>query len=676
MIGAFGENFPYSNFHDLNLDWIIKVVKDFSERYPELITEINKKINKPVFNPNGNLDDILISNGDGTTRWGTVSAQYADVIIETVNEWMNNHPDVTTTVQDGSISYQKLNNELKYKANKNNSGFISPVYIGDYICSMDYQPSATLRNGDNFITIDSPSRSYATSHHSGLGYAKTFSLPDNERSLNINAEVGHGNSIAFDGTYYYIVPVFMYDAGGESRSSDILVYNTQFSLIDTIECPYRPTGVTYDPIAEKLYIFGQDYQIVTYENSTFSVVTTVDMADIPENIVDDEHTFFQDFAVYNGEFYISSPFHTILHGLITENQYSPVTDSFYVGYVDSANRYILGELEGMEFDANGNLYGIMIINIGYNNQAINAFVVELPVNKAVQTSTTISNPFHMGYNSVTLSESTQTKFYLQLNEIRSLLQLENKIPKCTTANVAIPSGNSISDPYVISIMENITLSIAGAYTCKQFRVEAGIFNIYGDGSSNSLTLTNSSNLIQLMRSGVLMLTGSALNITANNITSNADGNFIGNISNYNGMVIIRNKPLEVNDKILKIGYYNIYAADVYIGETSLTVLNKTFTAYSAMGCIAESSKALRFYIHTPKRIPSNPTVAGTIVARGISGFVDNQSEVFDFTSSSYTMDVVRHDYEVIVTIRKANNEAFANVENNTPIVVTGEITIN
>lgn len=27
-IGAFGENFPYVNFHDLNLDWIIKEMKE------------------------------------------------------------------------------------------------------------------------------------------------------------------------------------------------------------------------------------------------------------------------------------------------------------------------------------------------------------------------------------------------------------------------------------------------------------------------------------------------------------------------------------------------------------------------------------------------------------------------------------------------------------------------
>ena len=36
MIGGFGENFPYSNFHDLNMDWIIKIAKDFLDQYTHL----------------------------------------------------------------------------------------------------------------------------------------------------------------------------------------------------------------------------------------------------------------------------------------------------------------------------------------------------------------------------------------------------------------------------------------------------------------------------------------------------------------------------------------------------------------------------------------------------------------------------------------------------------------
>lgn len=31
MVGSFGERFPYSNFHDLNLDWILQVIKKLQE---------------------------------------------------------------------------------------------------------------------------------------------------------------------------------------------------------------------------------------------------------------------------------------------------------------------------------------------------------------------------------------------------------------------------------------------------------------------------------------------------------------------------------------------------------------------------------------------------------------------------------------------------------------------
>lgn len=44
-IGAFGENFPYTNFHDLNLDWIIsilKAIKEDNEDIKALIPEIEE----------------------------------------------------------------------------------------------------------------------------------------------------------------------------------------------------------------------------------------------------------------------------------------------------------------------------------------------------------------------------------------------------------------------------------------------------------------------------------------------------------------------------------------------------------------------------------------------------------------------------------------------------------
>ena len=48
--GAFGENFPYSNFHDMNTDWLVKIAKDFLDQYSNIqetittgLTELNEK---------------------------------------------------------------------------------------------------------------------------------------------------------------------------------------------------------------------------------------------------------------------------------------------------------------------------------------------------------------------------------------------------------------------------------------------------------------------------------------------------------------------------------------------------------------------------------------------------------------------------------------------------------
>lgn len=44
-IGAFGENFPYSNFHDLNMDWIVKIAKDFLDQYTHIQETIETGLN-------------------------------------------------------------------------------------------------------------------------------------------------------------------------------------------------------------------------------------------------------------------------------------------------------------------------------------------------------------------------------------------------------------------------------------------------------------------------------------------------------------------------------------------------------------------------------------------------------------------------------------------------------
>ena len=41
-----GEGFPYSNFHNLNMDWIIKIVKDFQDNYTNIQQLIQSTTNE------------------------------------------------------------------------------------------------------------------------------------------------------------------------------------------------------------------------------------------------------------------------------------------------------------------------------------------------------------------------------------------------------------------------------------------------------------------------------------------------------------------------------------------------------------------------------------------------------------------------------------------------------
>lgn len=64
--------FPGTNMHDLDLDWLIRTMKDTVNKLQEFI--------------------------NSTT----------ETIVDTVNTWLDDHPEATTTVLDGSITFQKL----------------------------------------------------------------------------------------------------------------------------------------------------------------------------------------------------------------------------------------------------------------------------------------------------------------------------------------------------------------------------------------------------------------------------------------------------------------------------------------------------------------------------------------------------------------------------------------
>ena len=89
--GAFGENFPYSNFHDLNLNWIIKIAKDFLDQY----TNIQNTI------------ETGLTSLDEKTTEGLATLNAKATEIETLlNQWYATHSqDIANKLQSAITEF-------------------------------------------------------------------------------------------------------------------------------------------------------------------------------------------------------------------------------------------------------------------------------------------------------------------------------------------------------------------------------------------------------------------------------------------------------------------------------------------------------------------------------------------------------------------------------------------
>lgn len=85
--GAFGENFPYSNFHDLNMDWIIKIAKDFLDQYSHIQETITNGL-EALDEKASNLEALLQEWYD--THSADIANQLAEA-LEDLNTWYTTH---------------------------------------------------------------------------------------------------------------------------------------------------------------------------------------------------------------------------------------------------------------------------------------------------------------------------------------------------------------------------------------------------------------------------------------------------------------------------------------------------------------------------------------------------------------------------------------------------------
>ena len=90
-IGAFGENFPYGNFHDMNMDWIIKIAKDFLDNYTSIQEQIQQSVNAGI-TALGEATSAGVTELEETTTTSLTELETKKNQLEALlDQWYNTH---------------------------------------------------------------------------------------------------------------------------------------------------------------------------------------------------------------------------------------------------------------------------------------------------------------------------------------------------------------------------------------------------------------------------------------------------------------------------------------------------------------------------------------------------------------------------------------------------------
>ena len=141
MNGIFGEGFPYTNFHDLNMDWIIKIAKDFLDQYTHLQETIE----------NG---ETAIENL--TDEELTALANKADELTDLLDQWYTTHSEdiageLATAITDfDAHALQKATETIATIPDNYTDLFNASIKVHDAIVSPDNYETV-LPDADNVV---------------------------------------------------------------------------------------------------------------------------------------------------------------------------------------------------------------------------------------------------------------------------------------------------------------------------------------------------------------------------------------------------------------------------------------------------------------------------------------------------------------------------------------------
>lgn len=588
----------------------------------------------------------------------------AQRIGEVIDDWLDDHPEATTTVQDGAITPAKLSQSAVDFVNEKNiiHGFtIAPLYVGDFIERGGVQSScAALVNGKVYVV------SGYRQNVENKGLLRVFDIATNTLESSKEIVCGHANSIAYNAktNEFFIAPVFDWSSGTEQFTTDLFKYDATFTNLTVLTLPIIANAVTYDAATESLYFLDYQKHIYKYNGASFDLYASLDFSEVA-----DVSSYIQDFAMYDNKWIMSTTDGLAVCGNLNAADKKP-SNSFYVAKTDVQNRFKLGELEGWEFDENGHLIAVNYVII--NTEICNAFILEIPLGftPPYDIKTYVDSVYTRTYH---LNDTTLAEFHLETYHIRSVNQLAAMVLKPDA--VIIETTDFDDGTVIIDGGLELRLGASAKYTVNYLDVRRGTVHLGANGGT--MKFKDSTFCVLVERGGALCIGGGAsLNVDAPNLSQN--GSFVYMVG-YAPLIVIHIAPTSIQSRTLNLGNVNGVRVPAelgcYYGTTKIEPNDAyqkgdTFsltTHIPVFGYMTSGATLMRIAVPVPKSLRNITTISVTActgAARGVAGYINGSSDSYDWLSNCTVLASKSNDRLIYLLIQSTT--AFSNATNNTP----------
>ena len=476
---AFFNEFPHTRNYDADLGWIICHIKKLLTEYGSLDNwraEHETEYKELKDKVDGLIDNLIniISPWDPSIAYkiytiveysGSNYIAIQDVPIGT-NITDTNYWEPANTVIQQINAIAGVTDTITHYLDAELRSTLSAVYMGDFVHETAYPQGMCVANG----------KVYTLSTYNNANNECLLRVFDIATNAEVDSQVilaGHGQTIVYcpDNNCFYIAPVFDSSVTPRVKWPVLFKYNASFNLVATIPVANTIQSMSYDFVTGTFYIVDYYWRVYIFDPNT-DTMTFYESISYAFNLTPNMIEYNQELAVYDGAWYMSDPHNYIVGGHFGETWLK----HYYVPHLDGSDFHHLGEIEGMDFDEDGNLNAMF--TVGLTDDVYCGIIADISNHAADEVGT----PHHTYKDTATLelSNTSQAKFKLSTHEIRSLRQLamiNTEAPRVALDGTVTEVGANLR------MLKSVTMNIHSGSTLQigKVTISAPFFSLYGDG---------------------------------------------------------------------------------------------------------------------------------------------------------------------------------------------------